>query len=839
MFAETPVRPSGLPVTEALTQKWEQEFKKATGGHDTMNLFQFMVASRCKSRYYGVRLFDALDGSNTGYLTFGEYSGLMRLLAIGTTDEVGTFAFNLFDQDKDGVISKSELREALEASVVESDTVMESTEIINFVEVLTNLFADEESQRITKQRFIAVLSEYPDILGNFTVGDHARAAALSNQTTLRILKSKHMPMPSFVENAWEWISDNPKRAFTNILSVLVILACFCWRFTRYTYDCSGADLDYADPFMNVTRREVKDKVEEVFDVHMSDSDAKYMAFSLAMDNHDPIHCHDARKRKLLSWTLAIAKGCGQGMKATFTLILFPVSRTLMTKLRKTCLNYIFDFDNCIAYHRLLGKIGFALAWAHTLLHVVDVVRWQDRDLFKQWSFAFPKNMANSTFDLDAITSDTEIVQGIPKDLLRDPDDQPDVWVLLGSWFGFTGIILIVTYSIAALFAFDYPKKLSIFNKKPGEKEEAMSAYRKVNLKIGKILNNFNYFWYTHHLFAIFYMAILFHPFPHVPDERNEWAWSDTWLWVFIPVGFYLTERINRVFQSSDRTKVVGLRTLPGRVVEVRVEKPPGLKYKAGQYIFVNCWQIAPFEWHPFTLTSAPHDPYLGVHIRAAGDWTSALHKAVREYKNFSDSRTLRGIAVEDATYPFNVRVAGPYGAPAQSYQDYKVIVCIGAGIGVTPFAAVLSDVLHTIRTKSTNKIDKVYFYWTVRSRYEASWFKTLLEEIAANDTEGVLNINIYITSLKEGNDLRVMLLRLAEFESTDKEPGKLVGRTVTRFGRPDWSNIFRNVQRDHHEEEEIGVFFCGPTSLKRVLKAECIKRTKATTPRLVFKKEVF
>lgn len=817
---------------------WRIEFKKATNGKKGMNLLQFMQCTDCRSRFYAVKLFDTLDWKQKGVLSYNEYHSFKTLLSRGSAEELGTFAFNLFDSNRDGYIERGELREGLLASIEESEAVMEAAEINNLVEVLVRLFTDDDRQLVTRERFISVLQSYPDVLGNFTIGGRSRAAALSTTSSHKQLKPRRRKV-SKLTNAWRWIEDHPLRAITNTVTVLVIISCFCWRFSRYAGDCDGVDLDFRDPDLKVTRREVKDKIEEVYGISMSDSDAKYMAFSLAMAKQDPIQCRDARKRKLLSWTLPLAKGCGQGMKVIFTLILVPVSRTLMTKLRRTFLKSVFDFDNAIAYHRMLGKIGFALAWAHATLHVVDVIRWRDPNLFKQWSFAFPEDReGDSAFDLSAVTSETEHIQGVPTELLRYRSEQPNFGDLVGSCFGVTGLVLIFTYSAAALFAFDYPKKLAFFNKRPGEKESTMTQNRKVALRIGHILNNFNYFWYTHHLFALFYLAMLFHPMPHIPNERNEWAFSDSWLWIMIPVVFYSMERLNRFFQPSTQTSVIGLRLLPGKVVEVKTARPEGMKYKAGQYVFINCHQIAPLEWHPFTLTSAPHDPYLSVHIRSAGDWTNALYTAVKGYKSYSNS--VSGLSIDgERAYPFNIKVAGPYGAPAQSYEEFGVVVCIGCGIGVTPFASVLNNVLHCIRTGQTSTLRKVYFHWTVRSRKEASWFKTLLDEISADDVDGILNINIHITSLKEGNDLRVMLLRLAEFEDIDQEQGKVVSRSITHFGRPDWSKTLGDIQRDHSSESKIGVFYCGPTSLKRVLKAECMKRSRVTTPRFDFRKEVF
>ncbi len=46
---------------------------------------------------------------------------------------------------------------------------------------------------------------------------------------------------------------------------------------------------------------------------------------------------------------------------------------------------------------------------------------------------------------------------------------------------------------------------------------------------------------------------------------------------------------------------------------------------------MNVPSVASTEWHPFTITSAPGDPYVSVHIRVVGDWTEALWKKMQEY----------------------------------------------------------------------------------------------------------------------------------------------------------------------------------------------------------------
>lgn len=48
---------------------------------------------------------------------------------------------------------------------------------------------------------------------------------------------------------------------------------------------------------------------------------------------------------------------------------------------------------------------------------------------------------------------------------------------------------------------------------------------------------------------------------------------------------------------------------PGNVLALQMSKPNGFKYKSGQYMFVNCSAVSPFEWYydrSFHLLSIIH-----------------------------------------------------------------------------------------------------------------------------------------------------------------------------------------------------------------------------------------
>lgn len=39
-------------------------------------------------------------------------------------------------------------------------------------------------------------------------------------------------------------------------------------------------------------------------------------------------------------------------------------------------------------------------------------------------------------------------------------------------------------------------------------------------------------------------------------------------------------------------------------------------------------------------------------------------------------------------------IKGPYGAPAQNYKKYDILLLVGLGIGATPFISIIKDILN-------------------------------------------------------------------------------------------------------------------------------------------------
>ncbi|KAH9322314.1 hypothetical protein KI387_016953 [Taxus chinensis] len=104
--------------------------------------------------------------------------------------------------------------------------------------------------------------------------------------------------------------------------------------------------------------------------------------------------------------------------------------------------------------------------------------------------------------------------------------------------------------------------------------------------------------------------------------------------------------------------------------------------------------------HAASVTrAAPGDDYVSVHIRTLGDWTRELKRVFSEACEppaGDKSGLLRADETTKKSLP-KLLIDGPYGAPAQDYRKYDILLLVGLGIGATPFISILKDMLHNIK----------------------------------------------------------------------------------------------------------------------------------------------
>ncbi|KAH0282469.1 hypothetical protein KCU62_g9699, partial [Aureobasidium sp. EXF-3399] len=97
-------------------------------------------------------------------------------------------------------------------------------------------------------------------------------------------------------------------------------------------------------------------------------------------------------------------------------------------------------------------------------------------------------------------------------------------------------------------------------------------------------------------------------------------------------------------------------------------------YRAGQYVLLQVPELSRWQWHPFTISTCIGNE-LQLHIKTDGNWTGRL----------------RRLGSSQEATKIKIGIDGPYGAPAQRFYDFEQTIIVGAGIGVTPFSGILTD----------------------------------------------------------------------------------------------------------------------------------------------------
>ncbi|EEP75682.1 NADPH oxidase [Uncinocarpus reesii 1704] len=358
--------------------------------------------------------------------------------------------------------------------------------------------------------------------------------------------------------------------------------------------------------------------------------------------------------------------------------------------------------------------------------------------------------------------------------------------------------------------------------------------------IGKFRRaNFERFWYTHHLFVVFFVFWAFHgAFCMIKPDFPPFCSGIGVFWMYWIYGaaMYLVERLLRELRGRHKTYITKVVQHPSNVVEIQMKKEK-TKTRAGQYIFPFVPTISVWQYHPFTLTSAPEEDYISVHIRCVGNFTKELARTLG--CTFDEGKGGKGggkggkgktgvIGVNNQTASDDVDpsirrvlprvyIDGPFGSASEDVFKYEVAVLVGAGIGVTPFASILKSIWYRMNYPQTKtRLRKVYFFWVCRDFGSFEWFQSLLLAIEAQDKANHIEIHTYLTAKIRPDDATNIMINDANAEQ-DTITGL---RAPTNFGRPNWDMVFRSI-RKLHTPAEAGVFFCGPKPLGSVLHVKC------------------
>ncbi|TVU49898.1 hypothetical protein EJB05_01239, partial [Eragrostis curvula] len=312
---------------------------------------------------------------------------------------------------------------------------------------------------------------------------------------------------------------------------------------------------------------------------------------------------------VMGYCVCVAKGGAETLKFNMALILLPVCRNTITWLRNhSPAGRAVPLDDSIGFHKVVAA-GIAVgAGLHIASHL---------------TCDFPR-LLHAT---DAEYAPLAGYFGMTR--------PPNYWWFVKGTEGWTGLTMLALMAVAFTLAMPWFRRGRVQQLL----EPLPERLKKLTEPLIKRLPGFNAFWYSHHAFVVVYALLIVHG--QSLYLTHKWKKKSTWMYLAVPMLLYAGERLTRVLRSRVRpVKILEVTVYPTKCLTLHFSKPDGFRYKSGQYIFVNCSAVSPFEWHPFSITSAPQDSYVTVHIRTAGDWTWKLNNKFSRHSTEGDTGLL-------------------------------------------------------------------------------------------------------------------------------------------------------------------------------------------------------
>ncbi|KAF2069650.1 hypothetical protein CYY_009035 [Polysphondylium violaceum] len=507
--------------------------------------------------------------------------------------------------------------------------------------------------------------------------------------------------------------------------------------------------------------------------------------------------------------LFITRIAAQLIKFNAAFILLTMCKQIFTVIRNTRFKYWFPVDKYLTFHKMIAFVLIAATICHTLGWFIGMAIASSRPDFIFFQCLFPHFIT-----------------------------RPTVWQMIFlSLPGLTGFIMLAFIIIIIVCSTKYVRR-----------------------------TRFELFYYSHHLFILFYAMLILH------GSLGWVAPATFWKWFIGPAALYAIDRGFRLLKKTHRVDLVEFNLKNEKVVNLKFDKPSSFKYKPGQYLLVNIPEISKLQWHPFTITSSPLEPHIQVHIRVTGGWTRGLFDWLSSKKNTP-------IDPERGAEQLQINIDGPFGSSSQYALNHKQVILVGAGIGVAPMASLLQDIklkkeylakmnsipdspekdglgkqeqevterihinMPSLKDIDLGQLEKVHFFWLNRDQLCFQWFEDLLINISRTGHQvPKISINTFNTRCFPKNDVRIFMLwngldklfKSQGLDPTTNLPFK------THWGRPNWDAIFSYYSKKY-VGETIGVFCCGPSLLSKELYEKCRYNTslKSDGTKFYFHKENF
>ncbi|XP_074037846.1 dual oxidase 1 [Leptinotarsa decemlineata] len=688
------------------------------------------------------RMFALIDKDRNGFISFREFVDLIIIFADGTEEQKAKLLFDMYDIDGIG-------------SLKQDDFV---TMIKSFLETVGGKVDDRDIQITVNHMLKQAGVEHKK--NNLTFEDFKRMIG----EDIKNLNAAKLGFKGYEQSKKKTYLDEAKDVIENIYeSKQEIEARFKGESSRVENNQRNSRIidedqeivlktlgETSGPYkQNPVLRFIELKSKEIFWITLYT--LVLICIFLERAYYYTVEREHSGLRRIAGYGVTITRGAASAMMFTYSSLLITMCRNILTYLRDTIANNYFPFDASVELHKYIALWGFAFTVMHIIGH----------------AFNFYHISTQTAEDLTCLF----------RNYFRPTHELPKFhYWCWQTMTGITGVILTLIWAVMYMFALPVIR-------------------RKI----------YNWFWYTHNLYPIFYIFFILHGTGRLIQPPF------TYYFLLGPLILYTLDCLISISRKKVEIPVIRAEILPSNVTMLEFQKPENFQYKAGQWVRLACMELNENEYHPFTLSSAPDEDNLTVHIRSVGPWTNLIRKTYET-------------AIRDSVKLPKLYLDGPYGEGHQDWNTYDVAILIGGGIGVTPFASILKDVTHKANKIRTH-CKKVYFIWVSRTQKQFEWLVDIIRDVESKDAKHIVSCHIFITQFYEKFDLRTILLYICErhYQRVANKSLFTNLRAVTHFGRPAFPQFFKTVQNIHESAKRIGVFSCGPPPMTSSVDSACSK----------------
>ncbi|XP_075386791.1 dual oxidase 1 [Tenrec ecaudatus] len=712
-------------------------------------------------------MFSLADKDGNGYLSFREFLDILVVFMKGSPEEKSRLMFRMYDFDGNGLISKDEFIRMLSSFIEISNNCLTKAQLAEVVESMFREAGFEDKEELTWEDFHFMLRDHDSEL-RFTqlcvkgvevpevIKDLCRRASYISQ-------EKICPSPRGSAHSsrntlgGELTPPQRRHCPTDTEPSLEIRR----RFGKKVTSVQPLLFTEAhrEKFPRSRRHQTVQQFKRFVENYRRHIGCVAVFFAIAAGlflERAYYYAFAAHHKGITDTTrvgIILSRGTAASISFMFSYILLTMCRNLITFLRETFLNRYVPFDAAVDFHRWIACTALILAVLHSAGHVVNVY----------------------LFSISPLSVLSCLFPGLFRD---DGSEFPQkyYWWFFQTVPGLTGVVLLLVLAIMYVFASHHFRRRS-----------------------------FRGFWITHHFYILLYILIIIHgSFALIQMPRFH-------IFFLVPALIYAGDKLVSLSRKKVEISVVKAELLPSGVTHLRFQRPQGFEYKSGQWVRIACLALGTTEYHPFTLTSAPHEDTLSLHIRAAGPWTTRLREIYSPPTGGGSAR-----------YP-KLYLDGPFGEGHQEWHKFEVSVLVGGGIGVTPFASILKDLVFKSSVSCQVFCKKIYFIWVTRTQRQFEWLADIIREVEENDRQDLVSVHIYITQLAEKFDLRTTMLYICErhFQKVLNRSLFTGLRSITHFGRPPFEPFFNSLQEVHPQVQKIGVFSCGPPGMTKNVEKAC------------------